>query len=186
VVEVVLAAAEVTGLELAVDTVAAWACRESTSKITKIPAATIATCTTRQAMCRKIDCGMSSSRSTGRDRIRLLLPIISGTKHAGRNLFRGYFAVLTRNRRFAIRPPMYTLFVHHRTAPAQARQGPTVATELVADPARYPGRDLAGVRGPETLWMQSPDNRDYRGLFRAMSGHGQQSCAGTRTRGCGA
>jgi hypothetical protein len=91
VADVVPAAAEVTVLELAVGTVAAWACRESTSKMTKIPAATIATCTTRQAMCRKIDCGMSSSRSTGRDRIRPLLPIISGPKHAGRNLFWGLF-----------------------------------------------------------------------------------------------
>jgi hypothetical protein len=86
VAEVVLAAGEATVLELAVGAVAACACRESASKMMKIPAATIATCTTRQAMCRKIDCGMSSSRSTGRDRIRPQLPISSGPKHAGRNL----------------------------------------------------------------------------------------------------
>jgi hypothetical protein len=45
--------------------VAACACRENTSKITRIPAAAIATCTARRAMCRKTGCGMSSSRTTG-------------------------------------------------------------------------------------------------------------------------
>ena len=41
--------------------VAACACRENTSMITKIPAATIANCTARKAMQRRIGCGMSSS-----------------------------------------------------------------------------------------------------------------------------
>jgi hypothetical protein len=58
----------VTGPERTADTVAAWACRENASKMTRIPAATIATCTARQAMRRKIGCGMSSSRTTGKDR----------------------------------------------------------------------------------------------------------------------
>jgi len=60
-------AAEVTEPEAVAvgGSVAACACRENTSKMTRIPAATIATCTARRAMCRKIGCGMSSSRTTG-------------------------------------------------------------------------------------------------------------------------
>jgi hypothetical protein len=50
---------EVTGAE--VTEVAACACRENTSKTTRIPAATIATCIARRAMYRKIGCGISSS-----------------------------------------------------------------------------------------------------------------------------
>jgi hypothetical protein len=51
-----------------VSEVAACACRENTSMITNIPAATIASCTARRAMRRKIGCGMSSSHwpETGR------------------------------------------------------------------------------------------------------------------------
>src|SRR5262249_43687640 len=51
-----------------VSDVAAWACRENRSMTTKIPAATIASCTARRAMQRRIGCGMSSSHSpeTGR------------------------------------------------------------------------------------------------------------------------
>ena len=45
--------------------VAAVACRENTSKRTRIPAATIATCTARQAMRRKISCGTSNSAPPG-------------------------------------------------------------------------------------------------------------------------
>ena len=45
--------------------VAAVACRENTSKRTRIPAAMIATCTARQAMRRRISCGMSSSAPPG-------------------------------------------------------------------------------------------------------------------------
>jgi hypothetical protein len=45
--------------------VAACACRENTSMITKIPAATIASRTARRAMRRRIGCGMSSSPSPG-------------------------------------------------------------------------------------------------------------------------
>jgi hypothetical protein len=57
-------AAEVTEVavpEPMAGTVAARACRENASKTTRIPAAVIATCTARRAMCRKIGCGMSSS-----------------------------------------------------------------------------------------------------------------------------
>jgi hypothetical protein len=51
-----------------VSEVAACACRENTSMMTNIPAATIASCTARRAMRRKIGCGMSSSHwpETGR------------------------------------------------------------------------------------------------------------------------
>jgi hypothetical protein len=63
--EVAAEVAEVTGEEVEVVAVAACACRENTSKTTRIPAATIATCTARRAMRRKIGCGMSSSRTTG-------------------------------------------------------------------------------------------------------------------------
>jgi hypothetical protein len=51
-----------------VSELAACACRENTSMITNIPAATIASCTARRAMRRKIGCGMSSSHwpETGR------------------------------------------------------------------------------------------------------------------------
>ena len=47
---------------------AACACRENTSKTASIPAATIATCTARRAMCLKVAWDTSSSRSVGRDR----------------------------------------------------------------------------------------------------------------------
>jgi hypothetical protein len=49
---------EVDGVE-----VAAWACLENTSKTISIPAAKIATCTARQAMCRNTGWDTSSSRS---------------------------------------------------------------------------------------------------------------------------
>ena len=45
--------------------VAACACRVNTSKTTRIPAAAIATCIARRAMCRKIGCGISSSPPPG-------------------------------------------------------------------------------------------------------------------------
>jgi hypothetical protein len=88
--------AEVTGVE--VTEVAACACRENTSKTTRIPAATIATCTARRAMRRKIGCGMSNSRTAGTNRTRFGLSIISGPKHAGRLLFQVFSASVTRNR----------------------------------------------------------------------------------------
>jgi hypothetical protein len=64
--EVVLVTAEVTVPEpgLEAGAVAACACRENTSKTTRIPAAAIATCIARRAMCRTIGCGMSSSPTT--------------------------------------------------------------------------------------------------------------------------
>ena len=46
--------------------VAACACRVNTSKTARIPAAAIATCTARRAMCRKIGCGMCSSHHRDR------------------------------------------------------------------------------------------------------------------------
>jgi hypothetical protein len=46
--------------------VAACACRENTSKTARIPAAAIATCIARRAMCRKIGCGMCSSHHRDR------------------------------------------------------------------------------------------------------------------------
>ncbi|HEX6523756.1 MAG TPA: hypothetical protein VF070_27710 [Streptosporangiaceae bacterium] len=49
-----------------VSEVVACACRENTSMITKIPAATIASCTARKAMRSRIGRGMSSSPSPGR------------------------------------------------------------------------------------------------------------------------
>ena len=80
--------AEVTVPEPTGGVVAACACRENTSKTARIPAATIATCTARRAMCRKIGCGMSSSRTNGTDQTRLVVPIISDPKHAGALYFR--------------------------------------------------------------------------------------------------
>jgi hypothetical protein len=45
--------------------VAAWACRENRSMITKIPAATSASCTARRAMQRAIGCSMTAPHSPG-------------------------------------------------------------------------------------------------------------------------
>jgi hypothetical protein len=87
--EVVLVTAEVTGSEPVPDVVAACACRENTSKTTRIPAAAIATCIARRAMCRKIGCGISSSPppgQTGPDPARM--PPISAPKHVGGPDFR--------------------------------------------------------------------------------------------------
>jgi hypothetical protein len=83
--------------ELLGGAVAAYACRENTSKMTSIPAATIATCTARRATCRKIGCGMSSSRTTGTDQTWLSVPVISGLKRAGAPIFQTIFAVVTRS-----------------------------------------------------------------------------------------
>ena len=44
---------------------AAFACRENPSRTAKIPAAKIATCIARRAICRKIGWGTSSSRPVG-------------------------------------------------------------------------------------------------------------------------
>ena len=81
------------GVEVDGARVAACACRENTSKTTRIPAATIASCTARRAMYRKIGCGMSSSRPTGTDRTRLLVPAISDPKRAGHILFQALFCL---------------------------------------------------------------------------------------------
>ena len=69
--------AEVTGAGTAgVDggVVAACACRENASKRTRMPAATIATCTARKAMRRDISCGMSSSAPPGEIKTWLAYP----------------------------------------------------------------------------------------------------------------
>ena len=60
--------------------VAACACRENTSKTTRIPAARIAACATRRAARRKTSCGISGSAQGGLD--QTLLPIISQPKPA--------------------------------------------------------------------------------------------------------
>ena len=88
--EVASVTAEVAGEVAAEAEVAACACREDASKTTRIPAATIANRTARRAMYRKIGRGMSSSRTTGTDRTRLVVPIISGPKHARRILFQAF------------------------------------------------------------------------------------------------
>jgi hypothetical protein len=70
--EVTVDAAEVTGAvtedvpepelaRLVAGLVAAFACREKTSKTTRMPTAAIATCIARRAMSRTIGCGISSS-----------------------------------------------------------------------------------------------------------------------------
>ena len=86
---------EVTGAvaEVTVDgsgIVAACACRENTSKTARIPAAKIATCIARRAMCRKIGCGMSSSHPTGEDRMRPEMPTTKSPKRAGAIYFRPF------------------------------------------------------------------------------------------------
>jgi hypothetical protein len=96
--------------------VAACACRENTSKMARIPAAAIATCTARRAMCRKIGCGMCSSHHRDRPD-RLLVPLISGPKRADEPLFQAFSPRVTRNRTFVsvqnrnvrtVRPPPYS------------------------------------------------------------------------------
>lgn len=62
-----------------VSEVVACACRENTNMITKIPAATIASCTARKAMRRTIGCGMSSSPSPGRG---IRAPVTACSSHA--------------------------------------------------------------------------------------------------------
>jgi hypothetical protein len=60
-----------------------------------------------------------------------------------------------------------------------------MATELVADSA---APQVAMWLAPEAgkIWDALLDNYDYLGFFWAVSGHGQQSRAGTRARGRGA
>jgi hypothetical protein len=85
-----------------VSEVAACACRENRSISTKIPAATIASCTARKAMRRTIGCGITSSHSpeTGR-----------GT----RARYRGFSHAHPGQAKLARKLDM--LFGHHRTAP---------------------------------------------------------------------
>jgi hypothetical protein len=75
------AAGAETGGAAAGAEVAASAWRENTSKMVRIPAAKIATCTARCAMRRKIDCGMSNSAPPGRDQTFARVPAINGSKH---------------------------------------------------------------------------------------------------------
>ena len=84
--------------------VAACACRENKSINTKIPAATIASCTARKARRRRIGCGITSSHSpeTGR-----------GT----RARYWGFSHAHPDQAKLA--PKRDMLFGHHRTAPSQ-------------------------------------------------------------------
>jgi hypothetical protein len=107
--------AEVPGPESAAAEVAACACREDTSKTARIPAATIANWTARRAMQRKIGCGMSSSRTTGTDQTRLVVPTISGPKHEGRTFISGFSASGHPEPDICDPSQMYILFGHHRT-----------------------------------------------------------------------
>jgi len=101
--------------------VAACACREKTSKTTRIPAAKIAACTARRAMRRKISCGMSNSRSARTDRTSSALPVISVSKPRLRTRSpaisqRGW------NSRARLRMSRQ-MFAHHRTASPSLQQG---------------------------------------------------------------
>jgi hypothetical protein len=96
-------------------TVAACAWRENTSKMTRIPAAAIATCIARRAICRKIGCAMSNSRTTGTRPDLARVPIVSGLKHVGAPIVSGLFRRGHPEPDIAIRPRMYVLFGHHRT-----------------------------------------------------------------------
>jgi hypothetical protein len=81
---------------LAEGLVAACACREKTSKTTRIPAAAIATCIARRAMSRMIGCGISSSPLPGQT--RLSVPLVSDPKHASEPFFGSFFSEITRKR----------------------------------------------------------------------------------------
>jgi hypothetical protein len=78
------AVAEVTGAaaDVADDggKVAACACRENTSKTAKIPAAKIATCTARRAMCRKVAWDTSSPPVRSGETDLTVFPTITGPK----------------------------------------------------------------------------------------------------------
>src|SRR4029077_17559904 len=92
---------EVTGAvaEVTVDgsgIVAACACRENTSKTARIPAAKIATCIARRAMCRAIGCGMSSSHPTGKIRTRPECPPLKA-RNAQAQYIQARFGMVTRN-----------------------------------------------------------------------------------------
>ena len=92
---------EVTGAvaEVTVDgsgIVAACACRENTSKTARIPAAKIATCIARRAMCRAIGCGMSSSHPTGKIRTRPECPPLRA-RNAQAQYIQAHFVTVTRN-----------------------------------------------------------------------------------------
>ncbi len=82
--EVADAMAEVT---FDVGKVAACACREDSRRRTRIPAAAIATCTTRRAMRRTIGCGIATPELAGTGQTRLLLPHHQGPKPLPGGLF---------------------------------------------------------------------------------------------------
>jgi hypothetical protein len=62
-----------------VSTVDACACLENSIMMTKIPAATIASCIARRAKRRAIGCGMSSSPLTRNRKMWHLLPVFHGS-----------------------------------------------------------------------------------------------------------
>jgi hypothetical protein len=112
--------------------VAARACRENSSKTAKMPAAKIATCTARRAMCRKIGSAIKQ------------LPALPGdtnlapTAHHPRP--ETYLDPLScGHRELDVPPATYILYGHHRTQPAPDRQGLRMATELTTNPADAEG-----------------------------------------------
>jgi hypothetical protein len=144
--------------------VAACACREKTSKMTKIPAAVIATCTARRAMCRKIGCGMSSSRTTGgqtRPARRAWYRRPGTRRHT---LLQAGFA-LGHPEPDICGPPANVLFGHHRTAPARVRQGTADTGDRANRGLRFPDSDKSCIttiikdhpgRGPAMGASQPP------------------------------
>jgi hypothetical protein len=129
--EVTVDTAEVTGAvaEVALDPelarrlvglVAAFACREKTSKTTRIPAAAIAICIARRAMDRMIGCGISSSPLPGQT------PSCPSSATRNTRVSRNSGPFLSANppeTDIAVRPRMYILVGHHRTELAWARAG---------------------------------------------------------------
>ena len=106
-------------------------------------------------MRRKLSCGTSSSAPPGRDQTLARLPVIRGLKPPVRTNFPGPIPAQSPRARHTVRPPPY------RATPGQARAPPD------DDP------DSPGPRRPRG--QQILDNRDYRGLSGAGSGHGRHS-----------
>jgi hypothetical protein len=109
--------------------VAAFACREKTSKTTRIPAAVIATCIARRAMSRTIGCGISSSPLSGQTPRAPRQRPETRERTLIQALFSPDFSLFSSRNHpetdIAVRPRMYMLIGHHRTATAWARVGTT-------------------------------------------------------------
>jgi hypothetical protein len=106
------AAADVTadGVEVDGVEVAACACLENTSKTIRIPAAKIATCTARRAMCRNKGWDTSSSRPSGEAGVTVVATISS------RNLARA--TRVSEGLRFTCFPRAQTTISTMRRVPA--------------------------------------------------------------------